>query len=65
MHSGEIFLNSGPDFDEDGLVDTVDLLIANDALGLTEGRADLTQDGIVDNEDLDVILDEWGAVQPQ
>jgi hypothetical protein len=48
-----------------GVVDTIDLLIINDALGLTEGRADLTQDGIVDNQDLDLILDEWGETDPE
>jgi len=60
-----LLLSSGPDFDDNGVVDTVDLLIANDALGLTHGRADLTLDGIVDNNDLDYILNEWGQTAPE
>jgi hypothetical protein len=62
---GWLLLNGGPDFDENGVVDTVDLLIINDALGLTEGRADLTLDGIVDNNDLDAILEQWGNTSPE
>ena len=59
------------DFNDDGVVNSSDLVALTSTLGLTcEGNCptDLNLDGLVDTSDLMILVEQWGSVpnwQPQ
>lgn len=55
-----LLLGSGPDFDQSGTVDDMDVNLMMMAWGYTKGRFDMNQDGIVGEKDLALLMEDYG-----